>query len=308
MKRSIHLSMVVSALVAATVASAAEAMIAIGDTETTVLEAMGEPSGYIRMDGMQMLYYDRGHVKINDGVVSEVSLISDAQLTARRKAAQNARMRAARREAERREELQLEGLAIKQRMLEGGELDGETAQNQVAAWSDFRNRYPGVPVETQLASALQRLEFQLDRDRIEAEGRRRDLETQLRIAELQERVARTEQRARDAEQRARDAEDAARRSRYSYTYPVNVTHYPVQTSHRSHHAHFSVTSPETCTTTKTTFGTGAIRQEVTRTTCAPTVSSSRTVIRSRLHKETSSRHLGVTALHMRGNAGARVTF
>jgi len=300
--------MITAAVLAATVAGAVEATIAIGDTEAAVLEALGEPSGYIRMDGMQMLYYDRGHVKINDGVVSEVSLISDAQLTARRKAAEDERMRKAQREAERRNELQLEGLAIKRRMLESGELDGATAQNQVDAWSDFRNRYPGVPVETQLASALQRLELQLDRNRTEAEGRQRDLEIQLRIAELQERVARTEQRARDAEQRARDAEDDSRRSRYSYTYPVNVTHYPVQTSHSSHHAHSPATSSETCTTTKTTFGTGAIRQEVTRTTCAPTVSSSRTVIQSRLHTEIPSRHLGITALHMRGNAGARITF
>ena len=105
MKRLIHLSVITTALVAATAICAEEAEIAIGDTEAAVEEALGEPSGDIRIDGMQLLYYDRGQVKIEDGVVTEVSLVTEAQLTARRKAAREERQRRARRDAERREEL-----------------------------------------------------------------------------------------------------------------------------------------------------------------------------------------------------------
>lgn len=271
MKQWIQSPVMAAAMFAAVTACAAEADIQVGDTEEKVREMLGEPAGYIRIDGVQMLYFDRGDVKLEDGVVTETQLITQSQLEARRRSEELERLRLRRLETERREQLQLEGLAIRERMLKSGTLDGKSPEEQLDAWNGFRDRYPDVPVGGEVAAALERIELQLERNRLEAEQRQRDLEMKLRMQELENRVANAEDRARDAEDRARDAEHESRRSRTSYVYPATVTRYPVSYTYRPHPSHPS-TAPvqKACTTTKTRFGTQGINRTVTKTHCTPT--------------------------------------
>jgi hypothetical protein len=188
-------------------AGSALAGIAPGDTAAEVRRALGEPEGYLRAEGYELLYYERGKVELREGVVTAVNLVTEEEARALR---QHRRREAARQreaEARRRSRLIVEGEEALAVLLTDPEFLSASAERQVARWRRFARRYPYTPLPDQYADALERL----------AEQREREAHAQ-RIAALEDRVRDAERKAEEAEFRARNAWMPA-----TYTMPYVVT-------------------------------------------------------------------------------------
>jgi len=192
--KTVFLSAAAGALAAAAGAATAAAA-QPGDPREAVLAELGAPAGQIRLESVELLYYDRGTVRLTNGVVAEAKLVSPeqaAELRAKREAEAAARRQA---EAELRERRIAEGTNELARLLSDAAFLTSTPDRQVAVWQDFMKRYPEVNVSRWYVDALARHQQQV-----------RDAQQQQRLAEL-------EWRTRQAEARAEAAEDEARRAR-----------------------------------------------------------------------------------------------
>ena len=262
-----------SFLVAGALSFGDAAEIRVGDSADTVREELGEPAGLIRIDGFEVYYYSRGNVHVQDGIVQRVNLISEEALADKQRRDEEQRRRQQEEAEAHRHELLLEGLAIRERMLQDGESGARSPRDQVQAWKDFRTRYPDVPLGGEYEQALHRLETELERERADAEARARETEMRVKVLELEQRIADAEARARDAEARAREAEQDARYSRSYVAYPVVYTPAHTVVTHPTRRVH-TVTVPQTCTSTSTTITHGNVVRQIDRTTCHPTATRS----------------------------------
>ena len=162
--------------------------VAIGAGRAEVLAILGEPRGEATAGPREILYYERGSVQLNHGIVTKVGIISEEQHA--RRLAETERLKA---ESEMRQaRLTSEGEAQKARKLADQGFNSAPLSYQVAFWEDFARKYPGVPCAEQLALARLRLADDLERRQIE-EGRAG------RLAELEARLAAAEARAHEAE-------------------------------------------------------------------------------------------------------------
>ena len=125
-----------------------------GDSADSVREELGRPDGQIEIGPNRVLFYERGEVVLsNDRVVkhnvmTEMEFAEESRRDAERKAflVQLARERRLQREAE--------GLALKQSMLDDANFPSRSAAERVTYWRTFQKRYPMVPIDLELSSAL----------------------------------------------------------------------------------------------------------------------------------------------------------
>jgi hypothetical protein len=164
-----------------------------GDTLEDVIRVLGQPKGRVESVNSAWFYYDQGEVRMRDNKVTEVSLISDAELQARLEA------------AERERSLRLEkGVELRDAMLADSAFASRKASERLAVWRQFLARYPevalGVEYEKAMIEAAQEAEKEAEKDA--AERRLVDLERRVRDAETQARLA--EKAAEDARWEARN--------------------------------------------------------------------------------------------------------
>lgn len=141
------------------------AQVAVGDTREEVLEALGEPTGYVEVNGKEAYSFARGHVILRDGEVVSHAIISEEE-------AQN-RLEATER---RREERLEEGLAIRDRMQADEDLAAAPPRERLAFWEVFHQRYPEIDVTFEHSLAAREVKAE-EQDEV------RDLELRLVEAE-----------------------------------------------------------------------------------------------------------------------------
>jgi hypothetical protein len=165
-----------------------------GDKLEQVRVKLGAPRGQAESGGRLLLYYERGEVELQDGVVTRVALLSrDAhEAESARRAAEAQSLREA--EEIRRARLRAEGEALKARQLADPDFRGASAARQVAFWEDFVRRYPDVPGHEELLLARLRLAEQRQQERREAENTERFARLEARLAESEARALAAEQR------------------------------------------------------------------------------------------------------------------
>lgn len=162
-----------------------------GDDRAAVVAELGEPAGMVRLATEERLYYDRGTVRIRDGRVTHVDLISAEALQRRRAAEAAAQAKVAAAQAAQGVRRKAEGEALLRQWLEDPAFRTLSLKEQAGRWAQFARRYPEVPVAAYLADVAKRLDEQRARE-----------EQERRIAELQFRAQQAEQAAFAAEQRA----------------------------------------------------------------------------------------------------------
>lgn len=125
-----------------------------GDSADSVRKELGRPDGQIEIGPNRILFYERGEVVLNNdrvakhNVMTEMEFAEESQRAAERKALllQLAEERRLQREAE--------GLALKQSKLDDATFAGRSAAERVTFWRTFQKRYPMVPIDMELNSAL----------------------------------------------------------------------------------------------------------------------------------------------------------
>jgi len=152
-----------------------------GDDKETVVALLGRPDAAITSLEREVWFYERGKVVLEEDRVMETNLLTAEELEAERARRERAEARQAQQAHE-------AGVALKQAKLADPLFRGAPAEQQVAFWQDFKNRYPGVAVDAEYTLALQ----QALREQTEALRQVREAE---RIRELEERVRLAEARA-----------------------------------------------------------------------------------------------------------------
>lgn len=153
-----------------------------GDSPAEVRAALGVPRGQTALAGREILYYDRGQVEIRAGVVTRVSLRSDAEQAdfEARRAAEAIRVRDE--QDIRRAKLTVEGEKLKALKLADASFQNLPLSYQVAFWQDFSRSYPDVASAEVLSEARLKLATEM-------EETRRNEDLAARLAVLEERVA-----------------------------------------------------------------------------------------------------------------------
>jgi hypothetical protein len=152
-----------------------------GDSLADVRNALGAPRGQAKVDGRQVLYYERGEVELVGDTVTRVALRSPQEQQAL--AASEERNREER--IARQTQLLTEGTALRDRKMADGHFNDSPLVYQVSYWENFARAYPGVSVVEPLTIARLRLNEQLNAQRVNDEQA-------ARIADLEARLAQTE--------------------------------------------------------------------------------------------------------------------
>jgi hypothetical protein len=125
-----------------------------GDDFARVLSVLGEPRGRLTRGATVLLFYDRGTVTMRDGRVTALSLVSSAEgdrlhaVRQERAAAADQRRNAAAAAYA----TQQMGAAEKEAKLQDAAFAAEPPEKRLAYWREFQQRYPGVPVDDQIAA------------------------------------------------------------------------------------------------------------------------------------------------------------
>ena len=198
-------------LLVSTSLSLAASEVRLGDNFANVKQALGVPRGQLRVGDRQLLYFDRGEIELQAGLVSRVALLSAEEhaVLETKRAALAARIRE---EQEiRRTQLSAEGERLMARKLADPAFQAAPAAYQVAFWEDFSRRYPDVSAGELLTSArLRNIE--------ELEAKRARYEEAVRLADLEARLW-------AAEARVANVETSRYRTRNYYHYD-NANHQP----------------------------------------------------------------------------------
>ena len=181
-------------LVAGPCLATSDPSIAAGDARGQVVASLGEAGGHLRIGRREIMLYDRGRIELEDGIVTDVDLVSADE--AARRTAQRSRQRKemlARHDA-RRAARRAEGERILEGKLSVEAFLALSARDRVDYWSSFIKRYPDVDASVPYKSALADYqEERLQRNR------------QRKLAELEERTEVAERRALMAERRVASA-------------------------------------------------------------------------------------------------------
>jgi len=136
-----------------------------GDSLADVHTALGTPRGQVKVDGRQVLYFERGEVELQDNAVTRVALRSPQE-----QMELDARAERHRSERETRlNQLLAEGTAVRDRKLADENFKNAPLVYQVSYWENFSRAYPGVSVIEPLTIARLRLNEQLDAKRAKEE-------------------------------------------------------------------------------------------------------------------------------------------
>ena len=173
--------------------------VSIGDSVDSVIQELGAPPNTIRIGARQVFDYARGRVEFEDGVVSQVDLISDQEAEERGMLQEEQRaLERERMEARRMGRLR-EGLALRTATLSDPNFRAAPASERAAFWRDFSIHYPDIPIAAEYQQALRQL-----RDEQSA-----SVAAAREAAEMEERLRRLEQELRAAQLRAFQAEEQA---------------------------------------------------------------------------------------------------
>jgi hypothetical protein len=211
MKRLGIYSVVVAALTIAFVAPVRADEIALGDSEQTVRDRLGAPSGYIGSGSYLLLIYDRGKVEFKDGEVASFDLVSAEEARERKVQREQRRKELAEKREAQRVSRQAEAVALKEKTLSDPVFIASSVDKQLEFWRSFRRRYPNVPVDAEYAEALAQRKEQQE-----------ELAAQERLLDMEKRVALAEA---EAEEARRDADEARRSRRYVYPTTPHIGYY-----------------------------------------------------------------------------------
>lgn len=167
-----------------------------GDTREAVIAELGQPTGTASVGSSAILFYDRGEVKLRDGRVTTVNLVSAETLAAREAAEAEALQRREEAELARLERLEAQGRATYAAKKADTRFATLPALEQLTFWRTFAARYPTISVEAEITSLLELANHELRLREIAAEN-------DARLAELEARLAATEDQAARAEREAR---------------------------------------------------------------------------------------------------------
>jgi len=184
------------ALVVTLAVNLSAAEIKPGDTFNEVKATMGPARGQLRLGDRLLLYYDRGEVELQAGVVSRVALMSldDHAALETKRAAIATRIREE--QAVRRAQVSAEGEKLMARKLADATFLAAPLSYQVAFWEDFSRRYPEVPSAEPLTIARLRYAEQLESKRAQTEQEERLAELEIRAREIEATAALAEARSR----------------------------------------------------------------------------------------------------------------
>jgi hypothetical protein len=181
-----------------------------GDDRAAVVAELGQPVGAIHLADEELLYFDRGSVRLRGGVVTEVRLVTAEEARRRRAAEAAAASRAAAARKAQSARRKSEGEALLRSWLEDPAFRAAPLPEQAARWEEFARRYPEIEIAAYLSDVTRRMDEQ-------------------RAHEAQERrIAMLEFRAMQAEQAARAAEEHASRLPPYMMAPGGRTIYYVQ--------------------------------------------------------------------------------
>ncbi len=155
--------------------------IKIGDSKETVLNLLGEPSGFMEINETLVLLFDRGEVVLKNDSVFDFELISQEEADRNKEEV-----------AKRLALLEKEGVALKKEKLADPNFISAPTAYQLAYWKDFRTQYPMVPVNDLIDSLeiKNQKEFALLENQTEQDQRIAELEYRLSIAEERAKNAR----------------------------------------------------------------------------------------------------------------------
>ncbi|MBL4574790.1 MAG: hypothetical protein JKY51_01650 [Opitutaceae bacterium] len=150
--------------------------IKIGDSKDTVLDLLGDPSGFMEINETLVLFFDRGEIILKNDIVSDFDLVSEEEVQLNKKD-----------EIKRLAILEKEGLALKEEKLSDPDFIYAPTIYQIAYWKDFRARYPMIPVNNLIDTLeIKNSEELADlRNQTETDQYIKDLEYRLLIAEEQ---------------------------------------------------------------------------------------------------------------------------
>jgi hypothetical protein len=156
-----------------------------GDSADSVREELGLPSGMIEIGTNRVLFYERGEVVLKNDRVTEHNLMSELQYAKKLRRDADRKALLGRLAEERRLQLEAEGLALKQSKLNDSAFANLPVVERVNFWRTFEKRYPMVPIDLELSTALAEYESSrlIAANRALAQ-RVNQLETRLYQAEL----------------------------------------------------------------------------------------------------------------------------
>ena len=183
----------------------------LGDSEEKVLAELGKPTARVAAGGAVLLTFPRGTVRIANGGVTAIELVSSGEHQ-RRVADEAARREAAAlAETERNRARKEEGERIRAERETDAAFQALPPRQRVAFWRQFMSRFPGVPPGSDYTAAALQIQA-------EDEAGRKAAAEEKRLRDLEARVARAEDRAAEAERKLERQERRIRSGRY-YGFP-----------------------------------------------------------------------------------------
>ena len=191
------------------------------DTIQRVYEQLGAPNGYINIDGSEVLYYDRGHVELTDGIVTSSELLSVEAFTLRREREERERVLRAEELREKRERRFAKGSRDLADRLSDDLFMNSPASKRLAYWREFHRKYPEVTLPEDFMIAL------------------REREAEIRVQRSEQRVRELERQAEEeSSAMVRDERRFNARTYSPYPYPYCYVRSPTYvTRNRGHKRH-----------------------------------------------------------------------
>ena len=167
-----------------------------GDSRAAVEAELGPATGTARIGPVTILFFDRGEVKLRDDRVTEVNLISEDELAARRAAEAESLRRMEQAAQARLARLEAEGRAVFAAKKSDPHFAMLPARDQLAYWRTFAARYPTIPVDAEIEPLLAQVEQELRLRELTAASQERLDELEARVADAEERAERATREAR----------------------------------------------------------------------------------------------------------------
>lgn len=169
----------------------------LGDPRSAVEAELGAPTGEVTAGATTVLFFPRGEIRLRDGKVSVIQLMTEDELAAHQQSEAELKKRLQAEAEERNARLAAEGRALYEaKKKDPAFVDLPTAA-QLEYWRSFALRFPMVPVWDEIQTLRARL---TEEERI----REQEHANELRMQALEARVREAEERAARAEREARN--------------------------------------------------------------------------------------------------------
>jgi len=125
-----------------------------GDSFQAVRDDLGLPNGSLEIGQIAVFFYDRGEIVLQDGLVTEINLLTEAEYGTKRKREAQRAILLQRIATERRVRNEAEGIALKQSKVDSLGFHSLPASERVVFWRLFKLKYPTVTVDLELTAAM----------------------------------------------------------------------------------------------------------------------------------------------------------